>query len=203
MAVVDHDVAVDFCLTDCDHDSCERQRELAEDGIEHFLTVAEEGPEVHALLAERMLRAVARRRRRIAHAEAVAAAEIERIQAWLNVQRAKHNTDWLESQLAAYHEARLAEDAKAKTIELPSGTLKARKQPDRFVPDDRELVLSWASDARPELIRTKLELDLPAVKRHLVGLEDTGDVIDPAIGEVVPGIHFEPGEVRFAVEVNL
>lgn len=167
------------------------------DGL--LATVVNDDPD-HLMMAERMVRAVARRRRRLATVEALAAARIAEVTAWLDAERHRLSTDWLEEQLAAYHEARLLDDPRAKTISLPSGSLKARKTPDQWNVENVETVLSWAHDVRPELIRTKVELDRAEMKRHLKVAAD-GVVVDPATSEIAPGVTVTPGEVRFSVEV--
>lgn len=172
------------------------EREISPD----LLAVAADDPAPHLLTAERMVRAVAYRRRKLAEAQALAQRRIAEVNAWLDAERQRLTTDWLEEQLAAYHEARLVEDPKAKTISLPSGALKARKTPDQWTVEDDETVLSWAHDVRPELIRTKVELDRNELKRRLKATED-GTVVDPESGEVAPGVSVAPGAVRFSVEV--
>ena len=159
------------------------------------------GDNVDPTLPDRMIRAIARERRKVAHAEAVVAAEKDRLDAWLERRRAVHDTSFLEAALAGYHEARLAREPKLKTIHLPSGDLVARKQPDRWDIDD-DAFLAWASEHHPDLIRVRPpEVDRAAVKKALT-VHDDGRVIDGQSGEVVPAITVEAGGITFAVKVG-
>lgn len=192
MALTDHDDLGD------DLDAYLAGERENSDGL---LAVAADGdPDAHLLAAERMVRAIARHRRRVAAAEALAVARIAEVEEWVVRQRQLHSTEWLEEQLAAYHEARLLDDPRAKTISLPSGALKARKTPDQWNVEDPAAVLSWAQEVRPELVRTKLELDRNELKRRLTPTGD-GAAVDPESGEVAPGVSVAPGEVRFSVEI--
>lgn len=148
-------------------------------------------------LPDRMLRAVARERRKVAQAEAVVAAEKERLDTWLHEQRARHDTSFLEAALAGYHEARLARDPRARTIHLPSGTLVARQQPDRWEIDD-EVLLDWAALHFPGLVRTKVEVDRATTKKALTVTDDGSTVT--ADGDPVPGVLVEPGGIGFTVK---
>lgn len=145
---------------------------------------------------ERLLRTRARRVRRQQQAQMLYDAEKERLDDWLGREKERHSTDWIDQQLEAFHRARLADDPRAKTINLPSGQLVARQgqpvwdiNPDMFLP--------WASSHAPDLVRTKVEVDRPAVKKALV--VEGPNAISPD-GEVVPGIVVEPAEVRFSVK---
>ena len=151
-------------------------------------------------MAERMLRRVLRLRRQYDADEAVAKAQREQVDAWLARRKARMETDtaYLEECLRQYHEARLAEDPKARTIHLPSGTLAARKKPDAWVFDD-DAFIEWAQARTPELLRTKVEIDRPTVKQTLV-VNDDGRVLHFDSGEFVDSVRVEPGEVTFTLK---
>lgn len=151
-------------------------------------------------MADRMVRNIARHRRQLAVDEEVAQAEIDRIQDWMAKRRAAHDTSFVEEALRQYHEARLARDSRAKTIHLPSGSLVARKLPDRWEFDD-EAFLAWAEQRRTDLIRTKVEVDKPAAKKALRVLDD-GQIIDGASGEFVPAVTVTPGDISYAVKTE-
>lgn len=152
-------------------------------------------------LADRMVRRIARNRRLLAVHEEVARGEIARIEEWLVTQRAALDTTFVEEALRLYHEARLARDPKAKTIHLPSGSLVARKLPDRWEFDD-DAFLAWAQDRRTDLIRMRdPEVDKPAAKKALRVLDD-GQIIDGTSGEFVPAVTVTPGDISFAVKTE-
>lgn len=152
-------------------------------------------------LADRMVRSIARHRRLLAADEAAASAEIEHVQEWLAKRRSAHDTSFIEAALAGYHEARLARDGKAKTIHLPSGSLVARKLPDRWEFDD-DAFLAWAAEHRSDLVRTKVEVDRPAAKKALVAGAD-GRVVDFDSGEFLDCVRVEPGAISFAVKTEV
>lgn len=149
------------------------------------------------LLADRMVRHVARHRRQLAADQAAAAAEIERIGEWLEKRRAAHDTTYVESCLRQFHEARLAQDQRLRTIHLPAGTLRARKLPDRW--DFADGFVTWAQRHRPDLVRTKVEVDRPAAKKAL-DLGDVDRLVDPDTGELL--VRVEPGGVSFTVQTG-
>lgn len=153
------------------------------------------GDAVDPSLPDRLLRRIARERRKLAEAEAVAQAERERIEAYLDRSRKAHDTSWLEGQLAGYHEARLARDPRLKTIHLPSGDLVARKAPDRWEFDEDFLV--WAKENATELTRVKFEVDRTEAKRRL---KVHGSVVVSVHGEAVPGVTVEPGGISFTAK---
>jgi phage host-nuclease inhibitor protein Gam len=175
------------------------------DDLDDFMS--EVGPvELDAMdqtMAERMLRRVLRLRRQFDADAEVAQAQHEQVDAWLSRQRAtlEQSTEYLLRCLQQYHEARLADDPKAKTIHLPSGCLVARKQPDRWE-FDTEVFVAWARERElDDLLRVKVEPDKPVVKQKLVTAAD-GRVIDMDTGEFVPGVEIHPGEVGFSVKAD-
>lgn len=176
----------------------------AYDDIERYLIGDEaELPEVLSdlLHVERTLRAIAWRRRKIAQAEMVALAVIDQAQEHLASERKRFDTSFLEHRLHAYHQARLEDDPKAKSLRFPSGELVARKQPDRWEFDEEEFV-AWAAQHRADLLRTRpAEVDKPAAKKALRAL-DSGQVIDGASGEIVPAVTVTPGETSFAIKTE-
>jgi hypothetical protein len=118
---------------------------------------------------------------------------------WRKEQVARYDDDeerW-EALLLQYHRTLLADDDHAKTVELPHGTLKARKTPDRWDVDD-DAFLAWAQDGQRGLVRVKQSPDKKAM-RELLKVADDGCVVTEE-GELVPGVTVERGEVRFTVE---
>lgn len=150
--------------------------------------IPEDGGSIDASLADRMLRRVLRERRAVEADEAVAQAQIDQVNAWLERRRAARDTSYLEACLRQYHEARLAVDPKAKTVSLPSGRLVARKAPDRVdVPDATAFFAEQPDDS--ELVRHRFEPDKPSILKHI-----------KATGEVPAGVEFLPGDVAFSVK---
>lgn len=138
---------------------------------------------------------------KVAEAEAFVQRERDRLTVWLDGERTKalESTSFLAGLLRRYHEDRLAEDPKAKTIHLPAGDLTARKGPDRWDIDEPTF-LTWAQDnLREDVIRRRVEVDRQALKRAPYRVTVSGTVVDPD-GEVIPGVTVTEGEVRYSVK---
>lgn len=174
--------------------------EAFDDLEQHLIGDEDQLPEVLSDLAEveRTLRAIAWRRRKIGQAEQVAQAVIDQANAHVEAERHRYDPTFLVDRLRGYHQARLADDPKAKSLRFPAGELVARKLPDQWVFDDDFLV--WAVQHGPDLVRTKREVDRPAAKKALRVVD--GRVLDPLSGEVVPAVTVTPGEVSFAVKTD-
>lgn len=164
-------------------------QEAYEDLERHLIGDEADLPEHLGDLADvdRTIRAIAWRRRKLAQAQQVADAVIERTREHLDAERKRFDTSFLEDRLRGYHEARLADDPRAKSLSFPAGTLKARTTPGR-VEVDAAVFLAAAPD---ELVRVKREPDKTAIAAHV-----------KATGEVLPGVEMVPGDVRFTVEVS-
>ncbi len=162
------------------------------DDLDQFLIGDEdELPEVLADLeqVERTLRAIGWRRRKIAQAEELARSVKDRADLHVENERHRFDPSFLEDRLRGYHQARLADDPKAKSISFPSGALKARKSPDRVEVDPVPFLA-----VQPEgssLVRVKREPDKSAIAAHV-----------KATGEVLAGVELVPGEVRFSIETD-
>lgn len=159
-------------------------------------TVSDINPEI----ADRMLRRVLRERRKLAMAEELVAAEKARLDDYLEIQRGRHDTEWLEHCLRTYHETRLAADPKAKTLHLPAGDLVARKSPDRLDVDQAAFE-KWAEGRKAGFIVTKVTVDKTAAKKELQHAGD-GRLVDPVNGEVIEWATLVIGDVRFSVQTS-
>jgi hypothetical protein len=153
--------------------------------------------------AEWALRKLARARREYAEAVIVADAQRSLIDRFLETKRKKldHDESFFGPLLESYHRRCLEDDPKAKTLPLPSGTLKARKQPDEWT--FTEDFIEWAKANRPALVRIKEEPEKAAAKK-LLGrvLFDDGSVVvvDAETGEEVPGVGWHEGDVKYSQE---
>lgn len=179
---------------------------LAYDDLDAFL-VGDEDELREPLLGdvehvERLLRGLAWRHRKIAQARSLVESETARLAEWLAEQEKRYDTSFHLQVLEGYHRARLADDPKARTISLPSGTLTARAgQPSWQV--DAEVFVPWALKALPDAVRTKHEPDKQALKK-LVPTEVDKVAVTPvtADGTAVPGVVVEPPVTHFAVKVD-
>jgi hypothetical protein len=131
---------------------------------------------------------------------AEAAQERERIDEWL--QDAERSLDrqisFFESLLVEYHQARFVADGE-KSIKLPGATLKSTAGQPTWEFED-ETFIAWATDAHPELVRTKQEVNKAEAKKVLTLNE--GKAVDPDTGEVVAGVTVEPAVRSFKVVLS-
>ncbi len=141
---------------------------------------------------------------RQAEVRELAAERIKAITRWRDGQLValESNARFFEELLARYHEDVLADDPRAKTISLPSGDHRARKQPDYWDFDDARFI-EWAKEPAPEFVRTTEEVDRAAAKKRLVPVDreldrEPGLAIDPQTGEVVEGVYVSGAGVRFS-----
>lgn len=154
--------------------------------------------------AERFLRHWRRLQADADRATEVANTQRARIDLWLSAEldRVGRQQRWFEQSLFGLHSAILRATPKAKTLHLPSGSLRARAQQPEWAYDDEEAFVAWAVEHRPELAPDPVPPPLPARKpakaeaKKRLTLADpkarpgmSVGVIDPDSGEVVPGLH--------------
>jgi len=149
--------------------------------------------------AEWCLRQISRLMREQKEIESTAQAEIEKITAWKNDQTEsiQKSISFFEYLLIEYHQQILKENPKAKTIKLPSGRLEARKAQPEYQ-RDKETMLSWVEQNRPEYIVVKKDINWSGLKKILKYRNGTG--IDPDTGEVVPGLKVIERGMTFRVK---
>lgn len=153
--------------------------------------------------AGRALRRLAYLDARMAEIDAVYEQRLAELDAWREGERRRdeHVRSFLLGRLRQFHEARLAEDPKAKTIRLPEGDLKSRMGQPRWEIDDQALI-AWAADHMDELLRRDPKVDRTAVKLEFRDrVTEDGRVFDDA-GEVVPGIIVRFAEVAYTAAPN-
>ncbi len=148
------------------------------------------------------VRKIAAARAAIREREELAKAEMERINEWLKseTQELQREVDFFTGLLEEYHKKQLANDSRAKTIKLPYGVLKMRKQQPLYQRDDAA-IKEWAAKNRPDvLVPQEPKLDWAGLKK---ALQVAGDkMIDPDTGEAVPGIAVIERGHKFSVEVE-
>lgn len=137
--------------------------------------------------------------RKIAQAKAnqdentqAAQAEIDRITAWRDEENEKlqRSISFFESLLHEFFLQLRESDPKLKTMKLPHGTIKMRKQQPQYEYDE-EILLSWAKENLPEAVVIKESVAKTPVKKHI---QETG--------EVVPGVTIIERPEKFSVEVE-
>jgi phage host-nuclease inhibitor protein Gam len=123
-----------------------------------------------------------------------AAAEIARIQAWVD-RATKPLTDdaaYFEGLLTAWHAQEWERDPHLKSIPLPGVTLKSRALPDKVeVVDEATAIAAAKAAGYLSMIRMKEEIAKTEVVKHL---KETG--------EVLPGVTVTSQPRRFTVELG-
>jgi phage host-nuclease inhibitor protein Gam len=141
--------------------------------------------------ADWALRKLAQARRQIIDNQDLYAAEVARLDAWLEdaCQGPERDVAYFEGLLRDWHDEQLGDDPKRKTISLPGGKLEARQNPDSVVIEDQDRAIQWALENHPSWVRVKYELEKNAIKK-------AGGVV-PETGEIAPGVSVVPGELRW------
>jgi phage host-nuclease inhibitor protein Gam len=146
------------------------------------------------------LRKLAKIRKEMAENQAIAEAEIKRTQEWLEEVNGalEKDAEYFSNLLQVYHRSVLEEDPKAKTIKLPFGTLKARKQEPEYIRDEEKL-LAWTKVNHPDAIKVKESVDWSKLKETISNVENGLAITED--GEVIEGVKVVERGVKFVVEV--
>jgi phage host-nuclease inhibitor protein Gam len=142
------------------------------------------------------LRKLAQARRQVIDNQDLYAAEVARLDAWLEDANKGPERDatYFESILRNWHEQQLHEDPKRKTISLPGGKLKAAQNPESIEVYDPETFIPWAIVHWPEGVRTKHEPNKAEIKKAKGVVAETG--------EIAPGVSVIPGDLRWKAETE-
>lgn len=130
---------------------------------------------------------------------ALAESEIEKVNAWLSAEngQAQQSIDYFQSLLAVYALKEREKNPKFKSMKLPNGTVRFRKQQPSFKYDDTKLVEYLEKAEETDLIKIKKEPNKAEVKKLFVVLN--GKLINPVTGELVEGVTIEEREDKFEV----
>jgi len=163
-------------------------KELYE-GIEGYQRPYEITDQSGAIWALRKIKMIEQRRQ---EARETAMSEAKKIMDWYEGINEKSDRDreYFDGLLLGYMNRLRQEDPKLKTVKLPGGELRVRKQQPKYEYDD-EAVMAWAEQWYPEAIQIKKSISRQAVKEYV---KDTG--------EVVPGITISEVGDKFSVEVE-
>lgn len=138
---------------------------------------------------------------RVQEIKDLANAERDRIGAW--EQRASASVEsqmeFYEGHLQAFGMMQRAEGR--KSVSLPDGDIKTRTTAPSFEVD-RATFLAWAEEhKRDDVMRVSFAPDMAAIKSTF--LPDGGVVVDPASGEVVPGLIPVPERVTVSLAPDM
>lgn len=145
---------------------------------------------------------------RKAHAERLMA----RIDDWFHHEMEQRRGEWpslrqqrefFMAHLEAYARAQ-REEKDRKTVSLVSGEIATREQPARLVIEDEDDLIDWASHHYPDLIRTRVDVPVSALKEALALAQDDSILVDVKTGEPLPdlppGLAIEPAHVTVKVK---
>lgn len=138
---------------------------------------------------------------------ALADAEIRRIEEWRKGELKKIEDDWnwFQFLITQYAREQRANDAKWRG-KTPYGEVKFSKPTPKWIwPDpvteEYDMLVDWLSERYPDFIRIKKEPAKVEVKKKLIA-DEKGRVHDPETGELVPGVRVEiPAEEAVAIKV--
>lgn len=137
------------------------------------------------------LRKMSRIKAEIEENNRVAQAEIDLIVSWRDEENEKleRSISFFESLLHEFFLQLRESDPKLKTMKLPHGTLKMRKQQPEFQYDEA-LLLPWVKENLPEALVIKESVSKQAIKKYVI-----------ATGEKPPGVEIVERGEKFSVEV--
>lgn len=148
------------------------------------------------------LRKIAKIRQLKAEAQALAEAEIAKIQQWLEQELARLDKEerWFTSLLHVYHLDVLDKDPNCKTIRLPGGVLSLRAQQPEFIRNNNVL-LAWLKESGlTDFVRVTEEPDWASLKKHVEARG--GMAVFVKTGEVVGGVTVRPRPPQFRVTIE-
>jgi Bacteriophage Mu Gam like protein len=156
-----------------------------------------------ASAADWALRKLAQARRQIIENQDLYAAEVGRLDSWLEeaCRSPERDVEYFESVLRNWHEEQLQadpEDAEAwkrekkKTIKLPAGELSVAKNPPS-VEIDEEKFVPWALENQPEWVKVERKV----TRKPIANAVKEAGGIDLETGEVAPGVLVHPGALRW------
>jgi hypothetical protein len=124
----------------------------------------------------------------------------ERVGEWLDAVAASDvgRAAFFESALTDYARARRDQDPRAKTLTLPSATVKSRSVAARVVVADSDAALDWLRQNAPEAVKVVESVSMSELRRLAKVHEDRAVLPD---GQVVPGVEVEPEHVSYSVTV--
>lgn len=158
--------------------------------------------------ANRMLGRLARVNRQAQADADIAETQIAQVRAWLEDRQetTERARKWLTESLERFHLAALKRDPRAKSIDLPNGTLRARQlQPEWHF--DTETFLPWAFLHLPsEAVRLRdPEVAKDAAKQLLTRRDEKGRVVAYGAnqdGEIAPGVEVIERGLGFSQETR-
>jgi hypothetical protein len=137
---------------------------------------------------------------RVTQAEELAAAEMSRIDAWVEDRRRVYGRDMeFFGGLLSRYALEQREQFDRKKIDLPDGVVQTRSTSDRFKVIDKDAFIEWAQKHAPEVLRISYSADMSSLADRFIM---AGDGAVDEDGVIVPGVKVEPGNVSATIKVN-
>ena len=148
------------------------------------------------------LRKIAEYKSKQAEVNALAAAEMDKIEQWAKLENERHQNqiDYFTSLLSVYAMEKKENDPKFKTMSLPNGKLQFRKQQPKWEYDESTVLKTLKKSGMNDFIKTKESLDKDAIKKAFEVAN--GKVICPDTGQLIEGITVTEQGETFGVKVN-
>lgn len=132
----------------------------------------------------------------------LAEVEIERIKIWQEKENkiAGESVSYFKYLLQEYMTTERDKDPKVKSIKLPHGTVRFKKQQPEYVRDEENLI-KWAKGSeRADLVKVKESFDWSTLKKDITVV--AGNAVDKHTGEIIEHVKVIEREDKFEVVVD-
>ncbi len=148
------------------------------------------------------LRKIKQHQQQIQNNNALAQAEIEKIESWEQQENDKvqQSIDYFQGLLAQYAMKKREEDPKFKSQKLPHGNIGFRKKPAKWNYDDNTLLETLKSNNMTDFINVTEKPNKSTIKKAFQVVN--GKVVNPETGEYIDGITVEEQGKDFTVKVS-
>lgn len=152
--------------------------------------------------AQWALRKISALKAQIDENKALAEKEIQRVREWEESENKAHvdSIGYFTALLQEYMLNEKENDPGLKSIKLPHGTIRLRKQQPEYIRDDAQLI-KWAKkEKRTDLIKVKESLNWADLKKEIINQD--GVAVNRNTGEVIDYITIQEREDKFEVVVD-
>ena len=148
------------------------------------------------------LRKISQLNDRMERNNALAQAEIDKIEQWNQAEneQVQNSIDYFQGLLAEYAMQKKKDDPKFKTMKLPNGRFGFRKRQPKWNYDDDAVLQALEKANLDDFIRVKKTPSKADIKKAFDVVN--GKVISPDTGEVIDGITVVDQDESFGVTVN-
>jgi len=148
------------------------------------------------------LRKIGQMQKQIEDNNALAVAEIDKIEAWNKQENKKSqdSIDYFQGLLSYYALKKKKVDPEFKTLKLPNGNLSFRSQQPKWNLDEEKVIKALKESDAKDLIKVTEKPMLAEIKKAFE--VNKGKAVNPETGEVIEGITIEEQPEKFGVKVN-